>query len=265
VTLAGTTIILVNDIILIHFFPSPGDEDKAMRFLLFYGSTLGMTCMISSVGVSIRALIYWIKSQHHLNQVQQEHLKTELTFLRSQMNPHFLFNAMNLIYGHIDKTNTLARQITLQFSDLLRYQLYECEASAISIEKEVDYLKQYVSLQKLRKSESFSCNLKLTGQLQHFEIPPLLMMPLVENAFKYVSFGEKQENFLDIELSGDEEQFSFSCVNSKCESDRNELVTTKGLGLQNLRRRLELLYPAKHELHIEDMENMFKVQLSIWR
>jgi two-component system, LytTR family, sensor kinase len=261
----GTSLILLNDLILLSLYSNPEEKDKGLRLVLFYASTLGMTFMITSVGVSIRALIYWIKSQHQLNMVQKEHLKSELAFLRSQMNPHFLFNTINLVFGHIDKSNKSAREIIVLFSDLLRYQLYECDAALIPVEKEISYLVRYVDLQKLRKNDSVSCNVKLSGVLEGFDIPPLLVMPLVENAFKYVSFDERQRNYLDIELYGDNEQFSFSCVNSKSSLKVKELVNGKGLGLQNLSRRLEILFPGKHELQIADLENSFEVQLTIKR
>jgi two-component system, LytTR family, sensor kinase len=263
--LVGTTLILCNDLALLYLYGGPAEEDRGVKLVMFYGSTLGMMIMISSVGVSVRALIHWIVSQHEINAIRREQLQTELAFLRSQMNPHFLFNTINLVFGHIDKTNKTARDIIVKFSELLRYQLYECEVQFIPIEREIQYLEHYVNLQKLRKNDHLSCTLDLSGELRGFEIPPLLMIPLVENAFKYVSFEEGSNNYLGIQLRGDTNEFNFSCINSKSTMKTDDVIKTKGLGLQNVCRRLELLYPNKHTITVEDLEESFEVQFTITR
>jgi two-component system LytT family sensor kinase len=259
--IAGTTLILFNDMLLLY----NADADQAIQLVLFYGSTLGMIAMISLVGVGLRALFFWLRSVQQLNVLRQEKLQTELAFLRSQLNPHFLFNTLNLLYGHIEKSNKMARSILVQYSDLLRYQLYECDAPFIDIEKEIDFLQNYIDLQKLRKNASLECGLQLCGDLTGFEIAPLLMIPLVENGFKHVGYdGENgHPNFVCIEIGRHDGQFRFRCVNSKAAVATVEVVQSGGLGLQNVRRRLQLIYPDRHELRVEDGPDTFDVQLTI--
>jgi two-component system LytT family sensor kinase len=260
--LTGATLILLNDMVIDAVFPDP-EEEEPLDWALFYASTMGMIFLISSVGIGIRALTYWIRSVQQLNAARKEKLQTELAFLRSQMNPHFLFNTLNLIFGNIDKTNKTARDIVVQFSDLLRYQLYECDVDLIAIEKEVTYLRTYIGLQRLRKNSNLDCKVIMSGYLGGFSIAPLLMIPLVENAFKHVSYHDTRENYVTVELSRAGPEFHFKCVNTKAPVPTEDVIETGGLGLRNVRRRLQLLYPEKHRLAINDREETFEVQLSL--
>src|SRR5580765_8323408 len=134
--------------------------------------------LLTSTGAALKLVFDYIQTQRRLAAISQEKAETELKFLKSQINPHFLFNSLNSIYFLIDKQNTEARQTLLQFSDLLRYQLYECNAESITIEKEIAYLKDYVRLQRLRKDGNYVIDMELDG-INGFEIAPLLLMPFV--------------------------------------------------------------------------------------
>jgi LytS/YehU family sensor histidine kinase len=193
--------------------------------------------------------------------MREEALRTELALLRAQMNPHFLFNTLNLIYGHIDKENKTARDIMLRFSDLLRYQLYECDVSHIDIERELACLQHYAALQRMRRNEQLDYRLDLQGSLTGFSVPPLLLMPVVENAFKHMGSGK--DSCLHMELRFTDRTFHFSCTNTKSTVPVSEPAKAAGIGLSNLRRRLELIYPDKHHLHVKDEARTFGVQLSI--
>ncbi|HYD21300.1 MAG TPA: histidine kinase, partial [Flavipsychrobacter sp.] len=214
-------------------------------------------------GVAIRAFIFWVQSMEQLHVIQQEKLKTELAFLRSQMNPHFLFNTINLVFGSIEKTNSTARDIMVRFSELLRYQLYECDVAEIPLEKEINYLRNYIELQKKRKADELTCTLKLPEKINGYSVSPLLMAPLVENAFKYVGPNSDKDHYVYIELKQDSGGLLFTCVNTRSSLIYKDVMGAHGLGLQNLRRRLELLYPNKHKLQIKESDKMFDVQLSL--
>jgi two-component system, LytTR family, sensor kinase len=219
--------------------------------------------LLVSTGVAVKLLADYIRSQKRLADISRERAETELKFLKSQINPHFVFNTLNAIYFQIDKSNAAARESLMQFADLLRYQLYDCNAEKIDIEKEMRYLEDFVKLQQKRKDENYEVQWGFSGQVKGFQITPLLLMPLVENAFKHISHHSDRKNIVRIESERQNGQFVFKVENTK---EIGVLSTEKkdgGIGLNNVRRRLELLYPGTHELSINDNEGWFKVALSL--
>lgn len=209
-------------------------------------------------------LIYdWLAVQKKVDELEKEKTQSELSLLKAQMNPHFLFNSINSIYGHIDRHNNVARSMLLQFSDMLRYQLYECNTERIDIDKEVTYLNNFVALQKMRKNEKLKVRLCFEGKLTGYEIAPLLFIPFVENAFKYVSGNAEKDNLINIQLKESERVLTFTCINSKDSFKTSEFLNNGGIGINNVKRRLHLLYPNRHELNTDNNEDIFKVVLNI--
>jgi LytS/YehU family sensor histidine kinase len=199
--------------------------------------------------------------QKRLVEMAKEKAEAELSFLKSQINPHFLFNSLNSVYFLINKENPEARQALHKFSDMLRYQLYEIKGTRIPIEKELNYLKDYVDMQKLRKDENYSVEFNCSPEVKGFSIEPLLLIPFVENAFKHISHKTGETNFVKLDINRSNGHFNFSIENSKDAEKTTELHG--GIGLNNVKRRLELLYPAKHELSINDKENIYQVDLKL--
>jgi LytS/YehU family sensor histidine kinase len=204
-----------------------------------------------------------VRSQRYIEKIEQEKTANELNFLRAQFNPHFLFNSINSIYGHIDKTNKPARDMLLKFSEMLRYQLYECNTEFIELERELNYIKNYIDLQKSRIDERINVTVYESGNNTNIKITPLLLTTFIENAFKYVGFNENRENYITIRLNYDDDRFIFNIVNSK-DVYVNQMEKSSGLGIVNARRRLELLYPDRHELVIIDDENFFTTTLTLF-
>jgi sensor histidine kinase YesM len=217
--------------------------------------------LLTSTGAAIKLVADYVKTQRRLAAISREKSETELKFLKSQINPHFLFNSLNSIYFLIDKQNTEARQTLLQFSDLLRYQLYECNAESIPIEKEIAYLEDYMRLQQLRKDNHYLVDMQLTN-IKGFEIAPLLLIPFVENAFKHVSHYQDRDNFVRVRMENINKCFHFHIENSK-EDNQRSTEPKGGIGLANVTRRLELLYPDKYELQINSSNGVFKVDLQL--
>lgn len=202
----------------------------------------------------------WYLQQELIRKMEVEKLSTELEYLRAQINPHFLFNSINTIYFQIDKQNSAARETLSKFSDMLRYQLYECNADKIDIEKEIKYLDSYVNLQRLRMGENFKIEFDAEN-LNHFSIPPLLLITFVENAFKHVSNFVERTNKISILLSKEENEFKFSVVNT---IDVTALGSENGgIGLKNVIRRLELLYGDIYRLDIMKSSETFSVTLEL--
>jgi two-component system LytT family sensor kinase len=203
----------------------------------------------------------WYTQQQLLQKIQIEKLNTELQYLKAQINPHFLFNSLNTVHFQIDKQNTAARESLQKFSAMLRYQLYECNAETIPIEKEIEYLESYVDLQRLRKNQNYSIGFCSPENVKNFGIAPLLLMPFVENAFKHISSHTDKINSVSIQFEKDDNFFLFKIQNTK---DAYTVTSQgSGIGLKNVQRRLALLYNGKHQLHIQNEENTFTVQLKL--
>jgi LytS/YehU family sensor histidine kinase len=203
----------------------------------------------------------WYRQQQQLRQVQTEKLQTELQYLKAQLNPHFLFNSINTIYFQIDKSNAEARESLEKFSELLRYQLYECNEDRIPIEKEISYLESYVDLQRLRKNERNIIRFNTGENVRGFCIAPLLLLPFVENAFKHLSASADANNIVELNMNRQNGSFFFSLTNS---TDRGtETSQEQGIGLKNVRRRLDLLYENEYRLNIERSDSTFNVELQI--
>jgi hypothetical protein len=203
----------------------------------------------------------WHLQRELIRKIEVEKISTELEYLKAQMNPHFLFNSINTIYFQIDKQNVSARETLSKFSDMLRYQLYECNGHEIPVEKEIGYLKNYVELQKLRKDENYSIEFSCPEEMKNFTLPPLLLVPFVENAFKHVSHFMDKRNIIKIDLSKTGNLFRLHVFNTKDSAQR--VSENGGIGLKNVKRRLELLYKDRYLLDVVNGSEKFEVNLEL--
>lgn len=218
--------------------------------------------LLVSTGAAIKLLADYARAQKRLAEITKERSEAELKFLKSQINPHFIFNSINSVYFLIDKSNKEAREALHKFSDMLRYQLYECGGEKINIEKELIYLQDYVDLQRLRKDDQYDVQYACGPNVKGFVIEPLLLIPFVENSFKHLShFSTGKINRVNIDVSRTNGEFSFYVANTVDKSNKIEPVG--GIGLENVKRRLELLYPEKHSLQITEDDGWFKVNLKL--
>ncbi|MBS1530698.1 MAG: histidine kinase [Bacteroidetes bacterium] len=213
--------------------------------------------------VAAKMMIERVRSQVYIEQIEKEKAANELNFLRAQFNPHFLFNSINSIYAHIDKSNKEARNMLLTFSDMLRYQLYECDVERIGMEQELNYIKNYIALQKSRIDERIQVSFTANNLNNNVKVPPLILITFIENAFKYVGFNEGKENRIEISLGYESGNLKFRIFNTKDNFITKELHSS-GLGIANTKRRLELLYPGKYSLNIQDTDNAYTVSLTIF-
>lgn len=195
-----------------------------------------------------------------LADMEAAHLRSELEILKNQINPHFLFNVLNTLYYKIDRSNGAARALTRQFSDLLRYQLYECNEAGVEIEKEICFIGNYVGLQKERSGDLVRVTCSGFGSMAGFTIPPHVLAPLVENCFKHVSHFEDRENFIMLSCSLEGRLFHFRALNSFDPAKKNEW---SGIGLANTRKRLELLCHDRFTLSTVENGNHFETTLTL--
>lgn len=229
------------------------------NFGAFFSYVL-MANAYASVGITAAKIIKdKIVADRRNNQAEKQQMQHELRFLRAQMNPHFLFNAINSIYVLIRKDPEMAAQTLAKFSDMMRYQLYECNTEMIPIEKEIAYMNDYIALEKLRKGNTVQLNYEVKESVKDFSIAPLLIIAFVENAFKHLSSDE--ENYIHILMDRQNNTFTLRIENSKDEMPVQQ--EAGGIGQINVKRRLELLYPNQHQLKIYDSPKKYLVLLSI--
>lgn len=242
-----------------HYFnpsgPAPSLPD--LFFNSFINIFIWTLCLVAA-----KLIIDRIRFQQYVENIKNEKYRAELDFLKAQFNPHFLFNSINSIYGHIDKSNRTARNMLLTFSEMLRYQLYDCNTETISIDKELNYIKNYIALQQTRKEESLIVTLDVDKDIKGFKIAPLLFIAFIENCFKYVSDDEERENKVAISLKKAGDVLEFRAFNTK-EPANNSRIDHKGIGIANVKRRLELLYPGRHNLIIGEQEQSHEVILKL--
>ncbi|WP_459212998.1 sensor histidine kinase [Aquimarina rhabdastrellae] len=212
-------------------------------------------------GFLSRFQLEYVKSEKMKHELLKTTHATELKYLKAQLNPHFLFNGINSVYHLIGKNNPLAKNTLLQFSNLLRYQLYESNTTQISLSKELDYITQYIEIEKIRKGDDITLSYSITMENGELLIAPLMLIPFVENAFKHVSNADKSEdNQITIQIA--EKEGMLHCIIENTFDDFKSHTNYGGIGLQNIKRRLAILYPNRHRLTIQH-EDSYRVTLQI--
>lgn len=239
-----------------HPVPLPGVRTLYLRSVL----NISLWVLLVTIG---KMLIDRIQTQQQLESLERERIKNELDYLKAQINPHALFNSLNTIYGHIDKNNRTARNILLQFSELLRYQLYDCGAEKVSLEKELGYIKNYIAFQRLRKDEKLIVTFEMGTIEPGLKIAPLLLVVLIENAFKYVSNFSDKDNKICIDIYTLNGILYSSFINTRELQPAGVATNSNGIGIGNLQRRLELLYNKKYELTVNNEYELYETDLII--
>lgn len=205
----------------------------------------------------------WIRSRRQIERLERENVRAELSLLKSQLDPHFLFNTLNGLYGlALEEGSTQAADGIAQLGSLMRYSLEEASEDRISLEQEISFLKRYIALQQLRATEQTRIEAEWPDQsgIEGVYIAPMLLLPLVENAFKY-GMSSSFHSFVRFNMECKGATLSFTAVNRLIEQPRP--LPSTGTGLVNLAQRLELLYPDRHCLEYGTEDTVFKAQLSI--
>jgi two-component system, LytTR family, sensor kinase len=240
------------------FHPVPAADYLA----LYLRSAVNISLWVLLVTLG-KMLVDRMQTQRQLESLEKERIRNELDYLKAQINPHALFNSLNTVYGHIDKHNQVARNILLQFSELLRYQLYDCTAEKVCLQKEIAYIRNYVAFQRLRKDEKLIVTFEIGPIGPGLKIAPLLLIVLIENAFKFVSNFAERENKICIEIYTNNNVLYSSILNTKEVQPAGGPMNSNGIGVANLLRRLELLYNKKYELAVNDDYDRYETNLTI--
>lgn len=229
---------------------------------LFYVNAFIQYLYVFGISASYCFFSDYQKQQEIQRENENERLKSELSFLRSQISPHFMFNLMNSLVSLNRKKSNLVEPVLLKMSDLLRYMLYEKDDKRISLENEVKYLSNYIDLQKVRFGDYVKIDFDVKSVDSSKSIEPMLLIPFVENAFKH-GVGLIENPFIKIELATNIEELHFKVTN-KFSSDNKEVKDgASGIGLNNVKRRLELLYPNKYVLNVSESENLYTTDLKL--
>lgn len=236
------------------------NHDTSIWLSLLAGLRGGIT--IGGLAAAVKLMKYWyIKEQRNL-QLQKENTESQLQLLKAQVHPHFLFNTLNNIYSHTQATAPVASQLVMGLSDMLRYMLYECRHDKVPLSKELKMLQDYMTLEKVRYGNQLELNIDLPQDTQNLLIAPLLLLPFAENAFKHGSSRIIDQPWISLSITIDEKIIRLKVVNGKASSHTSP-VATSGIGINNVRKRLELIYPNRHVLEITDEEDVFIVNLKI--
>lgn len=216
---------------------------------------------VTFVAVAIKLLKYWYANQQQQQVLHQERLEAELKFLKTQIHPHFLFNTLNNLYALTLKASPKAPETVLKLSELINYMLYECTTDEVQLSKEVKFIRNYVDIEKMRYGDKLDVDIRVKGETHERKVPALILLPLVENCFKHGASETLQLSWVKLTI---DMQPSLTVI--KVENNKNgERVVQKkeGIGIQNVKRRLDLLYPNRHELKIVNGEETFLVILTI--
>jgi LytS/YehU family sensor histidine kinase len=243
----------------LHFFYTGQTIDLRTLYL---NSIVNISLWVLLITIG-KMLVDRIQTEHQLELLEKERVKSELDYLKAQINPHALFNSLNTIYGHIEKSNQAARNILLQFSGLLRYQLYDCGAEKVSLGKEMEYIKNYIDFQRLRKDEHLVVDFQNEVNKTGLKIAPLLLVVLIENAFKFVSNYSDKKNKISIKIFTKGNILYTSFLNTRELLQADNFNNSNGIGIVNLKRRLELLYNNKYELTINADNTFYETHLNI--
>ncbi len=201
----------------------------------------------------------WFKSEQQREVLKVENLNAELKFLKSQINPHFLFNCLNTIYSLAHKHSAQTEHAIVKLSTIMRYMIYDSNEDKVQLQQELQYLEDYIDIQRLRMPDDIVVDYAVQGNPAGLKIEPMLLVPFVENAFKHgISYAEP--SFIAIALAIERNQVRLVVENSRF---RQRVAEKGGIGLQNVRKRLELLYTDDHDLEITESENQFIVDLKI--
>ena len=221
------------------------------------------TGLITFIAFSIKLFKERNREQEEKNQLEKQKLQAELDALKGQLNAHFLFNTLNNLYGLAKKKSEHAPAGILMLSDMLHFVLYECTQPTYPLQKELDFINIYIELEKLRYGERLKIEMEEDLKYSDIRIAPLLLFPFVENSFKHGVSKKKDKVWIRIRVASSPHELKFEVENNRYLEPARDLRETGGLGLENVQKRLEILYPRQHSLHLKSDDSTFSVCLNI--
>ena len=266
-----TYFLLLGLLVILFVFASYQVTDLVQKTLRFPEEPIFYFIVSTTVNVTqyllisffLYNLIQRIKQQKKMGEIQLENLKTEINYLRAQINPHFLFNTLNNLYGLALEKSDKTPEIIMRLSKMMDYMLYESEDATVYLRKDIENIQNYVEIERIRQGNNAVIQFSVQGEPGTLKIVPLLLLPLVENGFKHGVNKQIKDAFLDVHLSLQDHSIELKVANNYKENDRIRPDGRTGIGLNNLRRRLELFYPGRYELSAARKDSKFEAFLKI--
>jgi hypothetical protein len=218
-----------------------------------------------ALGAFIKITKHFYNEESKSQELRQQKLQAELNFLKGQIHPHFLFNTLNNLYALTLKKSDNSPEVVLKLSELLSFMLYECNSRTVPLSKELKLIENYIALEKIRYDDRLTISYETEGDVSKNQIPPMLLLPFVENAFKHGTSDSIDEVWVNIHIKVNDQSLSLSVQNSNGYDtlEKGEFEYQKGIGLKNVQRRLELLYENHYVLETNDTEQQYSVSLTI--
>lgn len=254
--LKTTLTVLMRDEIFLH--SKDGKKPEITVTLYYFGQVFicGFFLVASCI---IKFTIDWFNSERIKRNLESERREMELQFLKSQLNPHFLFNSLNNIYSLAYQKSDKTADAIMKLSEIMRYMIYESNTPTVSLSKEVDYLKSYIELQKIRFKDGAYVEMNLNGEIDDQKIVPLMLISFVENAFKHGVVNDPEEP-IKINIIANQKILHFSVINKKNQQNKD---AQGGVGLPNVERRLQLIYPDRYKLNVVNSATHYNCELMI--
>jgi two-component system LytT family sensor kinase len=250
--------LLFKEEVLMHKGMS-GAKRESLGFLPFFVSTLFTSTIFVLLSILLKFSVDWFLNERIQRDLENQRLTAELAFLKSQINPHFLFNSLNSIYSLAYQHSENTPDAILKLSEIMRYMLYECNDNKVDLSKELQYLQNYIDLQKIRFGNKAYIDFKVEGEVTDQKIVPLLLIAFIENAFKH-GIANDSMSPITLLVNVNRQQLHFYTRNKKHSNNRDAIG---GIGLANVKRRLDLLYPGKYNLDIRDEKDTYTCELSL--
>ncbi len=235
------------------------EKGHATTFVSYFLSTLISSLVFIFLSTVLKFTTDWFLNERVQRDLENQRLTAELSFLKSQINPHFLFNSLNTIYSLAYQQSETTPEAVLKLSEIMRYMLYECNDNKVDLDKELKYLQNYIDLQKIRFANKAFIDYSVIGEVDHQRIVPLILISFVENAFKH-GVANDPEHPIVLALTVTDTKLNFYVHNKKHQHNRD---AAGGIGLNNVQRRLNLLYPGKYNLTIHNGEDTYSCELSL--
>ncbi len=248
-------------LIISYFFTVISEGNNTYKYF-DSAITIILIVFVVFLGCLFRILTEWFKNLKIKNQLEKQNLQSELALLKNQVSPHFFFNTLNNIDSLIKSNTDQASEILVKLSEIMRYMIYDTNIDKVDLCNEIRHIESYIDLQKIQYSNENLIKFSLKGNCDNIRIAPMLFIPFVENAFKHCT-DKSIQNAISIAFSIDDNRVNFECVNL---FDRTRKITkdnASGIGLAIIKRRLEIIYPGKHTLKINEENSTFKVILSL--
>jgi len=246
-----------------NIWPEAENPQQAFTFNHIIAVTLGEVYVVA-LATAIKLIFDWIYERNRVEDLQKIQLKTELNFLKSQIQPHFFFNTLNNLYALTLEKSDIAPSVVLKLSDIMQYVLYDVREPKIRLFTAINYVQNYLDLERLRYGDKIISNTAIIGNIEDVIVPPLLFLPFIENCFKH---GAKNNDNIEVNISFENVEDKWLIF--KVENTFNQIIQLEetnpkhGIGIQNVKRRLELLFPHNFELKTEIIEQKYCVQLKL--